>query len=176
MDMRVSSDEIRSYVSAQTRIAKQALPEESRRVVLRLPTDSVNISPAARALQKGSLRVAMDDDGRFTKVTDDNSNPMMQLFDDGMSDIKEHLDKMKELTELMEDPTLSIEDRYATQMKLVEQEGELEKDTHDVYEKYMKMIHDFTRGKVADLWGAPKGATPSMDLVRAMESATMLVC
>ncbi len=50
MDLRVSSDEIRSYVSAQTRITKQALPEESRRLVFRLPVDSFDISPVSRAL------------------------------------------------------------------------------------------------------------------------------
>ncbi len=142
MDLRVRSDEIRSYVSAQVRIAKQELPEESRRLVLRLPVDSVNISPMARALQKGRLRVATLENGRFAEVTDENSNPVLRLLDEGMSDIKQHLDKMKELTELMEDEELGIEDRYHAQMKLVELEGELDKRIYKLYEDYQEQVEE----------------------------------
>ena len=166
MDMKVRSEQIRSYVTAQSRVAKQSLPEENRRVIFRLPTDSVEISAQSRALAKGRLRVQMDYEGTFAKVTTDNSNPMMQLIEDGMRDAKKHVDKMKELTELMEDPEISIEDRYATQMKLVELEGELEKDLHELYWKYQKMVQDLNLpGKVADIWDASAGQTDSKGML-----------
>ena len=155
MDMKVSSDQIRAYVTAQSKIAKQSLPEESRRVVLRLPTDSVEISPQSRALQKGRLRVQIDDDGSYARVTDDNSNPMMQLFDKGMGDVKQTLDKMRELTELMEDEGMSVEDRYATQMELVELEGELEKKIYELNEKYIELAAKLNLPMVdATTWAA----------------------
>ncbi len=144
MDMKVRSDEIRSYVRAIHRMARpeQDLPEESRRLVLRLPKDSVNISPFARKLQQGHLRVAIEENGRYAEVTDDTSNPVMKLLDEGMSDIKQRLDEMKKLTELMEDKELAIEDRYAAQMKIVDLEGEIDKRLYKLYEDYNEQVEE----------------------------------
>ena len=158
MDMKVSSDEIRSYVRANQRVAKQELPEEIRRVVLRLPVDSIDISPASRALQRGRLRVGLEEDGsgQYTKVTDENSNPVMPLLEEGMNAVKQNLDEMKKLTELMEDEELSIEDRYAAQMRLVDLEGDLEKKLYDLNEQYVKMAKDQQFRAMANLWRTPE--------------------
>ncbi len=171
MDMKVSSDEIRSYVSAQAKIAKQELPEESRRLVLRLPADSVNISPQARALQKGSLRVAMEENGRFIEVTDDSSNPVLKLLDEGMSDVKQHLDKMKKLTELMEDEELAAEDRYAAQIKLVELEGELDKTIYALHEEYAKLAKEQGLPMVPGMYELAKGEVDPGEMFLAAEFA-----
>ncbi len=159
MDMRVSSDEIRSYVSAQTRIAKQALPEESRRLVLRLPTDSIDFSPASRALQRGRLRVGLEEDGsgQYTKVTDATSNPMMQLLEEGMNTVKKNLDEMKELTELMEGESISPDDRYAAQMRLVELEGELEKNLYALNKQYVEIAKDQNLRVEVNTWEPMEG-------------------
>lgn len=169
MDMRIGSDQIRSHVAAQTRIAKQELPEESRRLVLRLPTDSINFSPASRALQRGRLRVGLEEDGsgQYTKVTDANSNPMMPLLEEGMNAVKKNLDEMKELTALMEDEDISSDDRYATQMRLVELEGELEKNLYALNKKYEEMGRDQKLPISPTTWGMAEDQADSEVVLNA---------
>ena len=167
VDMKVSSEQIRSYVAAQSQIKKQSLPEESRKVILRLPVDSVSISPQAASLQKGRLRVQIDDDGAYTKVTNDNSNPMMQLLEEGMRDVKKTVDKMKELTKVMEDEEVSVEDRYAVQMELADLEGELEKRLYKLNEDYQKLGIKLGLPRMGALWNSQEGQTGVMELLDA---------
>lgn len=161
MNMRIGSfgREIRAYADAQIRNAQRALPETSRSVVLRLPVDSIDLSPVSRALQKGRLRVGLDSDGsgQYTKVTNENTNPVMSLLEEGMNSVKGKLDEMKKLTELMKDEEMSSEDRYAAQIQLVELEGELEKNLRYVYERYAKMANDQELRTQANLWDTAKG-------------------
>ena len=142
MNMRVGSEEIRAYVAAQSQIVRQHLPEEERRLVLRMPLDSVNISPESRALRNARLRVKMDDHGTYEKVTSDTSDPKMKIVENGMREVRKTLGRIKELTALMEDEELTDDDRYATQMRLVELEGELEKRLYKTFYDYNKLLGD----------------------------------
>ncbi len=105
------------------------------------------------------------EDGSYAAVTDSSSNPLMRLLDEGMSDVKKYLDEMKKLTELMEDEGTSVEDRYATQMKLADLEGELEKELFTLQEKLLEA----SKAEAIPVMGGPISMEAQVDLLDLME-------
>jgi hypothetical protein len=91
----------------------------------------------------------------------------MSLLENGMNMVKQNLDEMKKLTELMEDEEISPEDRYAAQIRLVELEGELEKNLYHLYERYAKMAKDQELRTQANLWDMAKGQASPEDVLDA---------
>lgn len=139
--VKIGIDEIRAYYAQSIRKQPEYQADESKKVVLRMPVDSVDVSSAARVLQKGYLRVRTDDDGAYTRVTESNSSPLMKLAETAMRDVKKSLDAMKEITTVMEDEEIPPEERYAMQIRLVELEGELEKTIDKVKREYLKLTN-----------------------------------
>ncbi len=133
-------DKIQSYQAVVAQKSQAPVSEESSRIILRLPVDSVFISDQARALHKGQLRVRMDAEGTFAKVTNLSSDPRMKVMEKGMREVKRTLDSIKTLTKKAEDETLSENDRYYMQIKIVELEGDLEKIVYKMQEDYKKLV------------------------------------
>ncbi len=154
MDMKVSSDEIRSYVRANQRVAKQELPEESRRVVLRLPVDSIgnyeikkkfnlgkltnNFSQDTFSFSAAGMRLNILYKGQKIEqisvrtweqiLSPEVDNAQLRDADDHISVTGKALERMLEIAEAAQDPSLSDAERIEMQIEL----GQLQ---HDMDEK-----------------------------------------